>query len=142
MRIRPMDLVDVFVYLVVLGVFIQFFPSVISETFLLALLTAILLKVVLEFVVWLKQGAVTRLRAATGVWGRVLGVVTLLIILPGSKFLVLELVAVVFGDAVKLGGFFQVTALIVVLMLARGGVRRLFARRDREGAAAASSRVA
>lgn len=50
MRIRPIDLVDVLVYLVVLGVFIQLFPAVISESFLLALLTAILLKVFLEIV--------------------------------------------------------------------------------------------
>ena len=41
MRVRPIDLVDVLGYLVVLGVFIQLFPDVISETFLLALLTAI-----------------------------------------------------------------------------------------------------
>lgn len=40
--------------------------------------------------------------------------------------MVLELVDLVFGDAVYLGGFFLVTALIAVLMLARGGVRRLF----------------
>lgn len=39
--------------------------------------------------------------------------------------LVLELVDVVFGDAVQLGGFFLVTLLIVVLMLARGATRRL-----------------
>lgn len=36
MRLRPIDIVDVFVYLVVLGVFIQLFPAVISESFLLA----------------------------------------------------------------------------------------------------------
>lgn len=53
-----------------------------------------------------------------------------MLVLPGSKFLVLELVDLVFGDAVRLGGFFAVTALIIVLMLARGGVRRLF---EREG---------
>lgn len=37
----------------------------------------------------------------------------------------LELVALLFGDAVHLGGFFHVTLLIVVFMLARGGMRRL-----------------
>jgi len=128
MRIRPLDLVDVFVYVVVLGLFIQLFPEVISETFTLTLLTAVLLKIVLELVLWVKKAAVARLKAATGVVGRVIGVLTLVLILPGSKFLVLELVNFVFGDQVSLGGFFQVTALIIVLMLARAGVRRLFAR--------------
>ncbi|WP_223694918.1 hypothetical protein [Leifsonia poae] len=128
MRVRPIDLVDVFVYLVVLGVFIQFFPQVVSETFVLSLLTAVLLKIVLEAVLWAKKTIVARLRAARSIAGRVIGTVTLLLVLPGSKFLVLELVALVFGDAVQLGGFFPVTGLIIVLMLARRGVRRLFAR--------------
>lgn len=48
----------------------------------------------------------------------------LAVLLPGSKFVVLELVDLVFGDAVSLGGFFLVTALILVLLLARLAVRR------------------
>ena len=130
MRIRPIDLVDVLVYLVVLGAFSQLFPAVISETFLLALLTAVLLKIVLEIVVWVKAQALSRIRSEGAVAPRVIGVVVLVLVLPGSKFLVLELVDLVFGDAVQLGGFFLVTLLIVVLMLSRGGVRRLLARSE------------
>ncbi|GAA1240897.1 hypothetical protein JOF42_001879 [Microbacterium phyllosphaerae] len=130
MKVRPVDLVDVFVYLVVLGAFTQLFPEVISESFLLALLTAILLKLVLEVVLLVKKRIVTRIRGARSPWIRVVNVAALLLVLPGSKFLVLELVDAVFGDAVYLGGFFQVTALIIVLMLARGGVRRIFDRSD------------
>lgn len=127
-KIRPVDLVDIFVYLVVLGVFIQLFPEVISESFLLALLTAVLLKVVLEGVLFVKKRIVARIRSAQSPWIRVVNVAALLLVLPGSKFLVLEIVDSVFGDAVYLGGFFQVTALIIVLMLARGGVRRVIDR--------------
>lgn len=126
MRIRPIDIVDIFVYLVVLGVFIQLFPAVISESFLLALLTAILLKIVLEVVLWFKKKIVSRIRGGKTPAVRVISVVALLLVMPGSKFVVLELVAFVFGDAVQLGGFFAVTGLIIVLMLARGGMRRLF----------------
>ncbi|MGM1017201.1 MAG: hypothetical protein ACQEW8_06665 [Actinomycetota bacterium] len=133
MRIRPIDLVDVLVYLVVLGVFSQVFPAVISETFLLALLTAILLKVVLEIVVWVKKRILARIRAGETVRSRVVNGAALLLVLPGSKFLVLELVALVFGDSVHLGGFFLVTILIVVLMLARGGTRRLLERPSTTG---------
>ncbi|QGN32113.1 hypothetical protein [Microlunatus sp. Gsoil 973] len=127
MRIRPIGLVDVLVYVVVLGVFIQLFPDVISESFLLALLTAVLLKLVLEVVLWVKKKVVNRIRTAETLLIRIVSAITLLLVLPGSKFLVLELVALAFGGYVRLGGFFQVTALIIVLMLARGGVRRLFA---------------
>jgi hypothetical protein len=38
---------------------------------------------------------------------------------------VLELVALAFGSQVSLGGFWSVTGLILALMLARAGVRRL-----------------
>lgn len=71
MRIRPTDLVDVLAYLVVLGVFVQLFPAVISESFLLSLLTAILLKVVLEAVLWGKKKVVARLKTAETIAVRV-----------------------------------------------------------------------
>lgn len=127
MRPRAVDLVDVLAYLIVLGVFIEFFPAVITETFLLALLTAILLKVVLEVVLRVKKRIVARVRAAESTTLRVINVLTLLLVLPASKFLVLVLVDLAFGDAVSLGGFFQATALIVVLMLTRSIIRRLIA---------------
>lgn len=127
MRVRPIDLVDVLAYLVVLGVFIQLFPAVISETFLLALLTAALLKVVLEIVVWAKKRLIARIRGRERSLARAVSVLTLVVLLPGSKLLVLVAIDLAFGDAVYLGGFFSVTLLIIMLMLARGLVRRLLA---------------
>lgn len=125
MRIRPIDLVDVFVYLVVLGVFIQLLPAVISESFLVALLTAVLLKVVLEVIVFVKKRLVARIRGDHEPWVRALNAAVLVLILPASKLVVLEAVDAVFGDEASLGGFWSVTLLIVTLMLARAGVRRL-----------------
>ena len=43
----------------------------------------------------------------------------------GSKLVVLELVDLVFGDKVSLGGFVSVTLLVVVLLLSRSAVRSL-----------------
>ena len=57
--------VDVFVYVVVLNLFVEYFPAVISETFTLSLLTAVLLKVVLEVVLRAKKKVAARFRAAT-----------------------------------------------------------------------------
>jgi hypothetical protein len=119
--------VDVFVYLVVLGLFTQWFPDVIAETFSLAVLTAVLLKVVLEVVLRVKKRIVGRVRDAQSGAVRTINALALLLVLPGSKFLVLELVALLFRGDVYLGGFFQVTALIIALMLARGGVRQFLA---------------
>ena len=49
-RARPADVIDVFVYVVVLNLFVEYLPQVLSETFTLSLLTAVLLKGVLEVV--------------------------------------------------------------------------------------------
>lgn len=117
--------VDVFVYVTVLNLAVEYVPAVISETFTLSLLTAVLLKVVLEVVVRVKAAVVRRLRAAGSAVGRVVAWGMLALVLPGSKLAVLWVVDLTFGDAVLLGGFWAVTALIAVLLLTRLGVRRL-----------------
>lgn len=124
-RIAPEHVVDVFVYVVVLNLFTQFAPQVITETFTMSLLVAILLKLVLELVVALKKRALARVGGAPTPAGKVIGIATLVVLLPGSKLLVLWLVDVLFGDRVSLGGFWLVTALIVTLMASRAGVRWL-----------------
>ena len=117
--------VDLFVYVVVLNLFVEYFPKVLVESFTLSLLTAVLLKVVLEVVVVIEKRVKARFRhAGTGV-GKVIAAVLLWLVLIGSKFLVLEVVDLIFGSRVSLGGFIPVTLLIITLLLARAGVRRL-----------------
>lgn len=127
MKIDPLHLVDVLVYLVILNLTAQFIPSVISESFAVSLATAIMLKLVLEVVLRVKKAVVARLRAASTIARRLTSVVMLVLILPGSKFVVLWLEDVLFGDAVSLGGFWPVTLLVLVLTAVRAGVRRAIA---------------
>lgn len=114
---------------------IQYLPRVISETFTLSLLTAVLLKVALELVLLLKGAVVGRLRRATTRTGRVTSALMLWAVAAGSKFVVLELVDLVFGEDVSLGSFWSVTALVVTLLLARGAVRRLLGLGEKSTAA-------
>jgi hypothetical protein len=124
-RQRPADVVDLFVYVVVLNLFIEFLPAVISEGFTLSLLTAAVLKITLELVLRIKTSIVGRIRSATTGRGKALAALMLWVVAAGSKIVVLELVELVFGDAVSLGGFVSVTLLVVALLLSRAGVRRL-----------------
>lgn len=124
-RGRPADVIDLFVYVVVLNLAIQYVPSVISETFTLSLLTAALLKGTLESVIFLKTRIVKRFRAATTRYARGGAALLLWVVAAGSKIVVLELVDLVFGDAVSLGNFISVTLLVVALLLSRAAVRRL-----------------
>ncbi len=124
-RARSADIIDVFVYVVVLNLAVEYLPSVISEGFTLSLLTAVLLKVALEVVILLKGWILARLRAADTRAVKVAIGILLWVVAAGSKLVVLELVDLVFGDRVSLGGFFSVTLLVVVLLLSRSAVRSL-----------------
>jgi hypothetical protein len=130
-RVAPEHVVDVFVYVVVLNLAAQYVPSVIAETFTVSLLTAVLLKLVLEGVVAMKDRLKGRFRAASTPVGKAVAGIGLWLVLGVSKFVVLWLDDMLFGDAVELGGFFSVTLLILVLMVARAGVRRLLSPRSR-----------
>jgi hypothetical protein len=125
LRDRPGDVVDLFVYVVVLNLAVEYLPRVISEGFTLSLLTAVLLKLALEVVIAVKGRIVGRLRAATSRGGKAMAALSLWLVAVGSKLVVLELVDVVFGDRVSLGGFISVTVLVLALLAARAAVRRL-----------------
>lgn len=124
-RGRPAGVIDLFVYVVVLNLAIEYVPSVISESFTLSLLTAALLKISLELVLRLKTRVLSRLRAATTRGGKLLAGASLWMLAVGSKIVVLKLVDLFFGDSVSLGGFIPVTLLVVTLLASRSAVRRL-----------------
>ena len=124
-RRRPADVIDFFVYVVVLNLVIEYIPSVISESFSLSLLTAALLKLALEVVLLLKGRILTRFHAATTRRGKSVAALLLWVVAAGSKIVVLELVDIVFGSSVSLGNFFSVTLLVLALLFSRAGVRRL-----------------
>jgi hypothetical protein len=125
MRARSADIIDVFVYVVVLNLAVEYVPSVISEGFTLSLLTAVLLKIALEVVISLKGRIVVRLKGADSRRAKVAIGLLLWVVAAGSKLVVLALVDRVFGDKVSLGGFVSVTLLVVVLLLSRSAVRSL-----------------
>lgn len=127
MRLDPLHVVDVFVYVVVLNLAFQFVPSMIAETFAMSLLTAVLLKLVVEAVLKVKKLVLARRASASSTLGRATSIAMLILILPGSKFVILWLEDLLFGDAVTLGGFWSVTILVFALTFARAGVRLLLA---------------
>jgi hypothetical protein len=89
-----------------MNLFVEYLPQMISETFTLSLLTAVLLKGILEIVVAAKNRVKGRFRAtASTPIGQSGSRNHALARLFGSKFLVLDAVHLVFGHRVTLGGF-------------------------------------
>ena len=75
--------------------------------------------------IWLKSQILTRLRAADTHRAKLATGASLWVVAAGSKLVVLELVNLIFGDAVSLGGFIPVTLLVVALLGSRAALRRL-----------------
>ena len=58
---------------------------------------------------------------------RVLGPVVMFLILFASKLVILELVDIVFGDHVDLGGFLEIIAIAIALMAVEHALQWVFA---------------
>ena len=119
---------DVLVYIVVLNLFVEFSDAVVIDSFWISILTAVLLKAMLDAIIGFEHRVAAFFDAHDGtLWtvGKYLSVWAVLFL---SKFVILEAVDIVFGDEVELGKLLDIILLVLALMLARG----LFARAYRE----------
>jgi hypothetical protein len=117
---------DVLIYVVVLNLFVEYVEKVVIDSFTISILTAILLKVLLEVILGLEHRVAHFFEERPGNLAKFLRVMSAWLILFLSKFVILEVVDLVFGDHVELGSFVQVLGLVLVLMIAREVVQRLY----------------
>jgi hypothetical protein len=110
---------DVLIYVVVINLFVEYAPSVIIESFTVSLLTAVLLKLLLDSILGLEHRVRAWFARRSGAGWRITGLATTWAILFLSKFLIIEVTAIVFGNQVKLGGFIEVVALVIAMIAAR-----------------------
>jgi hypothetical protein len=92
---------------------------VIIESFTVSLLTAVLLKLLLDSILGLEHRVRAWFARRSGAGWRITGLATTWAILFLSKFLIIEVTAIVFGNQVKLGGFIEVVALVIAMIAAR-----------------------
>ena len=112
---------DVLIYIIVLNLFVEYNPKIIIDSFTISIFTAILLKILLEIVLNLEHKVSDVFKSY-----KVLRIILVWLILFGSKFLILEVVDLVFGDHVELGKFLDVILLVIVLMVAREVFQRIY----------------
>lgn len=117
---------DVLVYIVVLNLFVEFMDAIVIDSFWISILTAVLLKGLLDVVVGLEHRVKEFFEQQGGTPARVLGLGTQFLILFTSKLIILEIVNLVFGEHVELGHFVDVFLLIVAMMGARAVLQRIF----------------
>jgi hypothetical protein len=131
--------VNVLVNIVVLNLFVEYADKVVIDSFTISIFTAILLTAMLflitrfehrisDFFFERHEGRAWRIGGVLAVWG----------VLFGSKFVILEVVDVVFGDHVELGKLVEVILIVVVMLVAKAVVAKVFdALGDREAGAVA-----
>jgi hypothetical protein len=113
---------DILIYTVVLNLFVEYADAIVIDSFTISLLTAVVLKVLLDALGYVEHHT-------SGFFGkihRVLGFLSMWVVLFLSKFVILEVIDLIFGDHVELGGFIDVLALVLTLMITRELVQRLY----------------
>ena len=110
MRYMTATLVD----LVVLGLFAEYWEYVTVNSFTIMLLAAALLKLTIVVEHWVAAF----FKARPGGFNKFMRYFMAWVVLFGSKFVILEAVALAFGDSLRFGGpFHGVVALIVVVVV-------------------------
>jgi hypothetical protein len=117
---------DVLIYVLVLNLFVEYVDKIVIDSFTISILTAILLKALLDVILGLEHRVAHFFEARPGKLSKFLRVISTWVILFLSKFLILEAVDLVFGDHVELGKFVHVLSLVIALMVARELVQRIY----------------
>ena len=87
---------------------------------MLSIFTAVLLKVMLVVLTGMEHRVTSYFSAKRSTAWTAVGAMIVFTILFGGKLLILEVVNLVFGEAVELGHFVEVAALVLTMMIARG----------------------
>jgi hypothetical protein len=117
---------EVLVDIVVLNLFVEFVHTIVIDSFAISILTALLLKLMVDAVKGLEHAVSASLAAKEGAAWKPLRFVAVWLILFLSKFVILELVNVVFGDHVELGSFIEVAAVVVTMLAANAALQGIY----------------
>ena len=115
MRYFTATLID----LVVLNLFVEYSDKVRIDSFTISLLASILLQVLLKLTIALEHRVAGYFKARPGGWMTFWRWISAWLVLFGSKFVILEAIAMAFGDKVHFGGVFHgiVTLIVVIIVM-------------------------
>jgi hypothetical protein len=114
MRYLTATLVD----LAVLGLFAEYWDAVSADSFTILLLAAVVLQVLLKLTIVLEHRLAAFFNARPGGFNKFMRFFSAWLVLFGSKFVILEALALAFGNRLQFGGpFHGIVALIVVVVV-------------------------
>jgi hypothetical protein len=112
-------MLDVLVYTAVLNLFDEYVDSVVIESFTVSLITAMVMKALIDAIQFLMDALKDHFREREGPAAKAIMVFLAWVILFLSKFAILWTVDIIFEDDVDLGGFLEVLIMVLVMMVAR-----------------------
>lgn len=107
---------NVLTNVVVLNLFVEFVDEVVIDSFWISVLTAVLLTTMIGILARFEQ-RIHHYFFEKHSW-RLAGVLTTWLVLFGGKFVMLEVVGIVFGEHVSLGHLLEVILIVVAMMVA------------------------
>ena len=123
---------DLLIDVVVLNLFVEFNHSVVIDSFYISILTAVLFRLLLGATFQLEHRVKQYFGSKTFKAARALAAILMFLILFTSKFVILEVIDVVFGDHVSLGGFLEIVIIAVTVVVAESSFRAIFDRLGRD----------
>ena len=128
MRYLSATLVD----LVVLGLFAEYWDYVSVDSFTVILLAAVVLQLLLKLTIVLEHRVAAFFNARPGGFNKFMRFFTAWLILFGSKFVILEALALAFGDRLRFGGPFHgivvLIAVVVVMLVVEAVLVKIYRR--------------
>jgi len=104
--------------LAVLGLFAEYWEHVFASSFSVMLLAAVLLQILLKLTIVLEHRVAAFFNARPGGFNKFMRFFTAWLILFGSKFVILEALALAFGDRLRFGGPFHGIVVLIVVVVA------------------------
>ena len=117
---------DILIYILVLNLFVEYAANIVIDSFTISIFTAIVLKILLDIVLKFEDKVGDFFKARPGKVSNFLRIISMWLILFLSKFLILEVIDLIFGEHVELGKFLDVIILVISLMVAREIFDRIY----------------
>jgi len=117
---------DLLVYIVILNIFAQYSSSIYFENFTISILTAIVLKILLVLIFKLEHKVYRIFKSIEGKLSKTLNIIISLLILFFSKFVILEIINIVFGEYVEIKGFIPLMFMIIIMIVTRKTIEGVY----------------
>jgi hypothetical protein len=106
-------------YVVVLNLFVEYVDSIIIDSFTISIFTAVVLLILLVAILGFEHRVGEAFGRREGRAWKVAGAAATVVILFLSKFVILEVIDIVFGEHVELGGFVEVIFIVIALIVSQ-----------------------